>query len=70
MVDFPIEAVEIKKKLKVWKSFGENVCSHGHAQSIIVSSVEYMIGVDTQQIPMNWITAASPEVCRLRSVQQ
>jgi hypothetical protein len=34
MVDFPIEAVEIKKKLKVLKSFGENVCSHGHAQSM------------------------------------
>jgi hypothetical protein len=35
MVDFPIEAVEIKKKkLKVLKSFGENVCSRGHAQSI------------------------------------
>jgi hypothetical protein len=32
MVGFQIEAVEIQKK-KVLKSFEENICSRGHAQS-------------------------------------
>jgi hypothetical protein len=34
MVDFPIEAVEIKKKIESFEELWRKICSRGHAQSI------------------------------------